>query len=67
MTERKQDFNILMVYTEYPPMQGGIGRYTYNLVKSLRSKGIKSMFFLILMEKKAILKDYHLLQEIIRK
>jgi hypothetical protein len=67
MTERKQDFNILMVCTEYPPMQGGIGRYTYNLVKSLRSKGIKSMFFLILMEKKAILKDYHLLQEIIRK
>ena len=25
-----------MVCTEYPPMQGGIGRYTYNLVKSLR-------------------------------
>jgi glycosyltransferase involved in cell wall biosynthesis len=38
MVERKQDFNILMVCTEYPPMQGGIGRYTYNLVKSLREQ-----------------------------
>jgi glycosyltransferase involved in cell wall biosynthesis len=26
-----------MVCTEYPPMQGGVGRYTHNLVKSLRS------------------------------
>ncbi|MBA3749950.1 MAG: glycosyltransferase family 4 protein [Nitrosopumilus sp.] len=41
MLERKRDFNILMVSTEYPPMQGGIGRYTYNLVKSLRAKGIE--------------------------
>lgn len=31
------DIKILMVSTEYPPMQGGVGRYTYNLVKSLRS------------------------------
>lgn len=31
------DIKILMVCTEYPPMQGGVGRYTYNLVKSLRS------------------------------
>jgi len=30
-----------MVCTEYPPMQGGIGRYVYNLVKSLCSKGIE--------------------------
>ena len=37
--ERKRDFKILMVCTEYPPMQGGIGRYTHNLVKSLRTKG----------------------------
>jgi glycosyltransferase involved in cell wall biosynthesis len=29
-----------MVCTEYPPMQGGVGRYTHNLVKSLRSNGI---------------------------
>lgn len=41
MAERKNDFSILMVCTEYPPMQGGIGRYVYNLVKSLRSKGIE--------------------------
>lgn len=32
-----------MVCTEYPPMQGGIGRYTYNLVKSLQSKGINDI------------------------
>ncbi|HVP81412.1 MAG TPA: glycosyltransferase, partial [Nitrososphaeraceae archaeon] len=31
------DIKILMVSTEYPPMQGGVGRYTHNLVKSLRS------------------------------
>jgi glycosyltransferase involved in cell wall biosynthesis len=41
MAERKHDFSILMVCTEYPPMQGGIGRYVYNLVNSLRSKGIE--------------------------
>ena len=29
-----------MVSTEYPPMQGGVGRYTHNLVKSLRSNNI---------------------------
>lgn len=31
---------ILMVSTEYPPMHGGVGRYTHNLVKSLRSNGV---------------------------
>jgi glycosyltransferase involved in cell wall biosynthesis len=41
MAERKRDFNILMVCTEYPPMQGGIGRYTYNLVKSLGAYNVK--------------------------
>ncbi|MDQ6723203.1 MAG: glycosyltransferase family 4 protein [Thermoproteota archaeon] len=41
MEERKRNFDILMVCTEYPPMQGGIGRYTFNLVKSLRAKGIE--------------------------
>ena len=30
---------ILMVSTEYPPMQGGVGRYTYNLTKELRKIG----------------------------
>ena len=29
---------ILMVSTEYPPMKGGVGRYTANLVKALRKK-----------------------------
>ncbi len=42
MVERRiSDFSILMVCTEYPPMQGGIGRYTSNLVKTLLAKGIK--------------------------
>jgi glycosyltransferase involved in cell wall biosynthesis len=31
---------ILMVSTEYPPMKGGIGRYTSNLVKALRNLGL---------------------------
>ena len=36
-----EDFKILMVCTEYPPMQGGVGRYTHNLVKSLHSNGLE--------------------------
>jgi glycosyltransferase involved in cell wall biosynthesis len=31
---------ILMVCTEYPPMQGGVGRYTRNLVRSLCSNNV---------------------------
>jgi glycosyltransferase involved in cell wall biosynthesis len=30
---------VLMVCTEYPPMRGGVGRYTANLVQALRSTG----------------------------
>ena len=30
------NLKIMMVSTEYPPMHGGVGRFTYNLVKSLR-------------------------------
>jgi glycosyltransferase involved in cell wall biosynthesis len=30
---------VLMVCTEYPPMRGGVGRYTANLVQTLRSTG----------------------------
>lgn len=41
MAEIRHDFSILMVCTEYPPMQGGIGRYTFNLVKSLQKYNIK--------------------------
>jgi glycosyltransferase involved in cell wall biosynthesis len=29
-----------MVSTEYPPMMGGVGRYTYNLTKGLRKLGL---------------------------
>jgi glycosyltransferase involved in cell wall biosynthesis len=29
----------LMVSTEYPPMQGGVGRYTFNLTRELRKIG----------------------------
>ncbi len=32
---------ILMVSTEYPPMKGGVGRYTENLTKSLRKEGLE--------------------------
>ncbi len=41
LVERKRDFTVLMVCTEYPPMQGGIGRYTFNLVKSLQGYNVK--------------------------
>jgi glycosyltransferase involved in cell wall biosynthesis len=30
-----------MISTEYPPMQGGVGRYTSNLTKSLRKLGLE--------------------------
>ena len=30
------NLKIMMVSTEYPPMHGGVGRFTYNLVKFLR-------------------------------
>jgi glycosyltransferase involved in cell wall biosynthesis len=30
---------VLMVSTEYPPMRGGVGRYTSNLVEALRKTG----------------------------
>lgn len=36
---RKNSLTILMVSTEYPPMYGGVGRYTYNLTKALRNLG----------------------------
>lgn len=32
---------ILMVSTEYHPMQGGVGRYTENLTISLRKEGLE--------------------------
>jgi glycosyltransferase involved in cell wall biosynthesis len=30
---------VLMVSTEYPPMKGGVGRYTAKLVQALRKTG----------------------------
>jgi len=39
MTEKCQ-LKLLMVSTEYPPMKGGVGRYTYNLVKAMQEIGI---------------------------
>ena len=30
-----------MVSTEYPPIPGGVGRYTFNLTKALRKIGIE--------------------------
>jgi glycosyltransferase involved in cell wall biosynthesis len=32
--------SILMVSTEYPPMPGGVGRYTRNLTLALKKLGI---------------------------
>src|SRR5215471_16755062 len=32
---------VLMVTTEYPPMKGGVGRYTANLTKSLQKMGLE--------------------------
>jgi hypothetical protein len=34
-----------MVCTEYPPMLGGVGRYTYNLTNNLRKQGIEVISF----------------------
>jgi glycosyltransferase involved in cell wall biosynthesis len=31
---------VLMVSTEYPPMNGGVGRYAFNLTKALRKSGV---------------------------
>jgi hypothetical protein len=32
---------ILMVSPEYPPINGGVGRYTYNLVRELKRQGLE--------------------------
>jgi hypothetical protein len=32
---------ILMVSPEYPPINGGVGRYTYNLVQELKRHGVE--------------------------
>ncbi len=36
-----KSIRVLMVSTEYPPMRGGVGRYTENLTKSLERLGIE--------------------------
>ncbi|ALI37073.1 hypothetical protein NMY3_02884 [Candidatus Nitrosocosmicus oleophilus] len=35
------DPNVLMISTEYPPIPGGVGRYTSNLVNSLKKMGVE--------------------------
>ena len=35
------NLKILMVSTEYPPMQGGVGRYCKKLVDSLRNQDVE--------------------------
>jgi glycosyltransferase involved in cell wall biosynthesis len=34
------NFRILMISPEYPPINGGVGRYTYNLVHELKRQGV---------------------------
>lgn len=34
-------FHVLMVSTEYPPMKGGVGRYTSNLTRALQRAGVR--------------------------
>jgi glycosyltransferase involved in cell wall biosynthesis len=31
---------VLMISPEHPPINGGVGRYTYNLVQELRRQGV---------------------------
>ena len=40
LTDRKP-MRVMMITTEYPPMQGGVGRYSANLVTSLRKVGLE--------------------------
>lgn len=37
----QEKLRILMISPEYPPINGGVGRYTYNLVKELERQGLK--------------------------
>ena len=36
-----EKLRILMVSPEYPPINGGVGRYTYNLVNELKRHGVE--------------------------
>ena len=40
LTEDRKPMRVMMVTTEYPPMQGGVGRYSANLVTALRKLGL---------------------------
>jgi glycosyltransferase involved in cell wall biosynthesis len=37
----KRSLKVLMVSPEYPPMPGGVGRYTFNLTKQLQKLGLE--------------------------
>jgi glycosyltransferase involved in cell wall biosynthesis len=39
--EQTFPLRILMISTEYPPMKGGVGRYAYNLTKSMKKLGLE--------------------------
>ena len=37
----KSALKVLMVSTEFPPIPGGVGRYTKNLTDGLKRQGVK--------------------------
>jgi glycosyltransferase involved in cell wall biosynthesis len=41
LTHNANSLKILMVSTEYPPMNGGVGRYTSNLTRELNKLGLQ--------------------------
>ena len=41
MVNYPRSLKVLMVSTEYPPMMGGVGRYTANLTAGLKKRGIE--------------------------
>ena len=41
LTHNANSLKILMVSTEYPPMNGGVGRYTSNLTRELNKFGLQ--------------------------
>ena len=45
---------ILVVSGEYPPMKGGVGRYTYNLVNALKRRNNIEIFIAMSSSKNTI-------------
>ena len=63
LTHNANSLKILMVSTEYPPMNGGVGRYTSNLTRELNKFGLQYKFFPMKMDM-VIFLGYH--QRILR-